>query len=133
MTHFIRVRRKSFFSAKSDRDARIRKKAKNFLAAGSAESWNTQQREQCFCNRSERSNATADYTLIILIGFSLITWASISDAFRQLSVNVTTNTGARYRVMSNYPPRYRLPRRLPTWEIAISTQSFPSFTRDSPS
>lgn len=50
---------------------------------------------------AERSNATADYTLIIPTGFSLIICASIADAFRQLSVNVTTNINAR-RVTSNY-------------------------------
>lgn len=111
MTHFIRVRRKSVFSAKSDRNAHPQKKRQNFFGGSFPRKAEVQKRAKLsWVKRSApRSDQIADYTLIIPTGFSLIIRASIADDFRQLSVNVTANTDSRHCVTLNYPPPYRFP------------------------
>jgi len=110
MTHFIHVQRKSIFSAKSDRDARIRKK-QNFVGDRSVESKNT-KRSNAFVNRSDRCaewlNATADHSLIIPTGFSLI----ICFYCWCFPTTLCQCHGKHRRcITSNYRPRYRFPRQ----------------------
>lgn len=74
---------------------------------------------------AERSNATADYTLIIPtspLSFARLL-LMLSDNSPLTSRQTSMRGVASRRIIAS-----TISRRLPTWEIAISTQSFPPFT-----